>query len=137
MRCALGEADPVEELAGAAARCAIAAQFQRQHDVLQSGQAVDELEGLEHEADAAGAHQRPGFFVQRRDAVAVQPDVARGRQVQAGENAEQGGLAGTGFADDGHLVAGGDVQAHVVQNRQRAFGGGYALDQTSGAQYGC
>ena len=47
------------------------------------------------------------------------PAVAAGgafvRGFKAGQDPQQGGFAGTVFADDGHVLAGGDDQVDAVQ----------------------
>jgi hypothetical protein len=49
------------------------------------------------------------------DVLAVDPDAAFGDVVIAQQQLEQAGLAGAGRADQGDALAGGDVQADVVQ----------------------
>ena len=41
-------------------------------------------------------------------------DASRGRIAQAVDQAQQGRLAGAGAADDANHLAGGNVEAHVV-----------------------
>ena len=74
---ARGEADAVEPVGGAFARVGAAGQFQRQQDVFQRGQRGQQLERLEHEADAAGAQARAGILVELVEALAEQHDFAR------------------------------------------------------------
>src|SRR5690606_20317832 len=90
---ALAEPDPLEQVAGLLPGIAMAFQLQWQHDVFQSIQAVEQLEGLEDEADVLGAHPRTLVFVQRAELATGQADIAGTGQVEAGEQAEQGRFA--------------------------------------------
>ena len=65
MRQPLREPDTPEVLARARRRIAIAADLQRQHHVLDRGEARQQLEGLEHEADHAPAQARARVLVER------------------------------------------------------------------------
>jgi len=91
------------------------AQLQRQGDVLGGGQRRQQVEALEDEPDLARTQLRAGFLVQAGQVVPGQSDAAAAGQVQPGQQAEQGGLAGTGGADDGHAGAFMDRQSDVVQ----------------------
>ncbi|KAG1390995.1 hypothetical protein G6F58_012818 [Rhizopus delemar] len=93
-----------------------AGQLQRQRDVLGGGQRRQQVEALEHEADLACAQLGAGFLVETAQILAGQRNAAAAGQVQPGQQAEQGGLAGTGFAHDGHDFAGVDVQVDAVQH---------------------
>ncbi|KAG1260214.1 hypothetical protein G6F65_015110 [Rhizopus arrhizus] len=92
-----------------------AGQLQRQRDVLGGGQRRQQVEALEHEADLACAQLGAGFLVETAQILAGQRNAAAAGQVQPGQQAEQGGLAGTGGADDGHAGAFMDGQGDVVQ----------------------
>ena len=50
------------------------------------------------------------------DGAAVDQNCAGGRVVDAGDQADQRGLARAGGADDGQAAAGGDAQVQVVQD---------------------
>jgi hypothetical protein len=56
--------------------------------------------------------------------LAGENDFAAARQVEAGEQAEQGGFAGAGGADDGQAVALVQFQAEFVQDSQFTFRAG-------------
>jgi hypothetical protein len=64
------------------------------------------MERLEHEADQATAQIRARFLVHLFQRIAVEPDAAAVGRIQPGQQAEQGGLAGAGGADDGETFAG-------------------------------
>ncbi len=92
-----------------------AGQFQRQCDVFGRRQRRQQVEALEHEAHFACAQLRPGFLVQCAQRLPGQGDAAAAGQVQPGQQAEQGGLAGTGGADDGYAGAFMYREGDVVQ----------------------
>ncbi|MCY1347549.1 hypothetical protein D9M69_336600 [compost metagenome] len=121
---ARAEADPLQQAGGTLAGIAAALQFERQHDVLQRIEVVEQLEGLEHEADVLGAHLGALVLVEVAEVVADQRDRAVAGQVEAGEQTEQGRLAGTGSADDGQAVAAAQVEGQVVEDGQVAFRAG-------------
>ncbi|MNS92482.1 hypothetical protein D3C72_1266230 [compost metagenome] len=102
---ALAQADPLKQAAGVLAGIAATVQLQRQHDVFQGVEAVEQLERLEHEAHMFGTYPRALVFVQRAEVVACEGHRAGAGQVQAGKQAEQGRLARTRCADDGQAVA--------------------------------
>lgn len=111
---AMGQADLRQHLVHPRAVLA-PGQLQRQRDVLGGGQCRQQVEALEHEADLARAQLGPCFFIKTAQILAGQFDAAAAGQVQPGQQAEQGGLAGTGGADDGRAGAFMDGQGDVVQ----------------------
>ena len=114
---ALAQPDLAQQLARGLA-AGLAAQFQRQRHVVERAHRRHQLEILEHEAHRLGAQCGARVFVRGMDRRAVQPDLAAAGHVQAGQQREQGGLAGTGLADDRDPFAGGDVQADAVEDGQ-------------------
>ena len=88
------EADLLEHRPRAGARIAPAGELERQHHVLVRRQRRHEVEGLEHEADVAGARLGAAVLVERRELDALEPDAARARLVEAGEQREQRGFPG-------------------------------------------
>ena len=129
---ARGEADAVQPVGGAFARVGATGQFQRQQDVFQRGQRRQQLERLEHEADAAGAQAGAGVLVEIAEALAEQHDFARGRLVESRQQAQQGGLAGAGRAGDRQRFAGCDGKLDFAQDGERAVGRAHALRQGAG-----
>ena len=89
---ALAQADALQQLRGAFAGILAAVQFQRQHDVFQCIEAVEQLERLEDETDMLGADPRPLVFIQRAEGLAGERDFAAAGQVEAGQQAQEGGL---------------------------------------------
>ncbi len=106
----LGQPDLGEQFPGAGFAVGLAAQLRRQHDVLQGAQGGQQQEGLEHEAHLLGAQPGAPLLVQPGERLAEDLYLAAARQIQAGQQAEQGGLAGTGGADQRQCLAGIDLQ---------------------------
>ena len=91
-----------------------AGDLEREGDVLADGLRRQELEVLEDDPDLAPhlghlATPEPG------DVLAVEDDLAAGRQLVADEQLDQRRLAGAGRADEEHEVALGDDQVDVAQ----------------------
>jgi hypothetical protein len=84
-------------------RCAV--QLERQHDVLHHRQRGDEVKELEDESDLATAKERALVFAERGQVLAVQPDGAAVRLVNAADEVEQRALAAAAFAQDGNELA--------------------------------
>src|SRR4051812_740642 len=74
----------------------------RDPDVLQRGQVPEEADVLKRARDplAGDRVRRPS-----RDRVAREPDVTAGRRVDAGDQVEDGGLAGPVRADQAHQLS--------------------------------
>ena len=72
-----------------------AMEAQRQQHVFQHGQPRQQVEALEHEADAAVANVAGGLIVHHGDVLAFDQVTALGRAIQAAQDIEQAGLAGT------------------------------------------
>ena len=78
---------------------------QRQLDILQHSQLVDQVEALEDEADGVLAQLgQPGFGI-AGDILAVEPVFAGRRAVEHADNVEEGGLAAAGRPHHGHELA--------------------------------
>jgi hypothetical protein len=116
---AVRQPDPLQPVLGLGAGIGGAGQFERQHHVLDGVQRGQQLEGLEDETQQAAAQDRARVFVERAEILAGQRHRAAARQVEAGQQAEQGGFPGTRSADDRHRLAGRDGERNLVQNGQR------------------
>ena len=92
----------------------------RQHDVFERGEVGNQVKLLEDEAD---------FF--RPDAVqilggnpghvfAVEPDFARSGTIEAADQIDQRGLAGTRRAHDGQPLAGCNLERNVIEGADDA-----------------
>jgi hypothetical protein len=90
-------------------------QSHRQANVLGRWQHRDEAEGLEDERDLVSAQCGAALFGELRDGRAVDDDRASVRLVEAADAVEQGGLSGTGAADQGRKLAAADPDGDVSQ----------------------
>ena len=89
-------------------------QFQRQHDVLQGVETVEQLKRLKDETDVFSSHACSLVFVESAKQVAGQVDLPRAGQVQASQQAEQCRFTRTGSADYRKAVALVETQRHIV-----------------------
>ncbi len=134
VRRALREPDAREPLLRLRRRVGRAGELERQHHVLERRQRRQQLKRLEDEAEQPLAQRRARILVQSGERDAVEPDVAVARAVEPGEQAQQRRLARTGRADDGDRVAGFDVEADVVEDRERRVAARHDLGQPGGAE---
>ena len=79
---------------------------ERQADILERAGARQQVEALEHEAEALAADAGEVRLAQRRDIDALEEVMAAGRPVEAAENGHQRRLARTRRAHDGDELAG-------------------------------
>lgn len=121
---ALAQAYTFQQVPGAFAGVFAAVQLQRQHDVFQRVEAVEQLERLEHEAHVLGTDACALVFVQGAEGLAGEGDFAAAGQVEAGQQAQESGFAGTGAADDSQAIALVQFQAQFVQDSQFTFRAG-------------
>ena len=77
--------------------------------------ARQQIEALEHEADAPAADARQRRLIQLRDVDALEQVVAAGRAIEAAEDVHQRRLARTGGAHDGDELAAVNGEAHAAQ----------------------
>ena len=95
---------------------------ERQRDVLRRRQARDQVEGLEHDADALAADVRPPVVVERVERFAVDAHAALARLLEPGQQQQQQrGLARAGRPDDGPPArrAGPSARARRARSRRR------------------
>ena len=88
--------------------------LQAKGDVLEHRHVPEQRVVLEHEADPALAHVAAGGVL------AVELDAPGVGLFEAGDDAQQRGLAAAGRAQQRHQLAGGDVQADVVERLEGA-----------------
>eukprot|EP00659_Diplonema_papillatum_P000289 gene290-411_t len=112
----LAQADTLQQVFGALAGVLATVQLQGQHHVFQRVEAVEQLEGLEHKPHVLGADACTLVFVEGTQGLAGEGDFATAGQVEAGQQAEEGGFAGTGGADDSQAIALVQFQAQFVQD---------------------
>ena len=115
---AIGQADPIErrarfDLVGHAV------EVLRQHDVLERRQVGDEMELLEDEADGFGAKAGQLGARQRGRVDRTDAHGAVGRLIEATEDIQQGGLAGSRRSHDGDPLPGFHGKADAVERFDR------------------
>ena len=146
----LSQSDLVQPLLrvaqGAAARCA--AIEEGQADILGGGEAGEQMEGLEHEADAAAPQIRQRCVTAIADRVPVETRGAGAGAIEQADDVHQGGLAAPRGAHDGEEIpglhreidpledrgghrAGAEVPPHPAQGQDRRGGCGGAPHQGS------
>src|SRR5215813_6424935 len=76
------------------------------------------MERLKDEADLRAAQTSQLVLLHLRDVLAVQSNVAGGRVIQAGDQAEQRGFAAARRSDYGDELASGNGQIDRVENGQ-------------------
>jgi hypothetical protein len=128
---AAAQAHAAEHRLGLRARVRIVPQFQRQHHVFQRVQVGEQLKRLEHEAQPGLAECGAAVLVEGEDVGPVEQHLAGRRRIEARQQAEQGGLAGTGRADQGKRLGRLHGKIHLVQDRELAARVGDALAQAA------
>ena len=78
------------------------------------------MERLEDETHAGASQSGAPGIIERGEVLPGDDDAARVRHVEPGDEIEERGLAGAGLAHHGDVLAGGEVQRHVVQHDARA-----------------
>src|SRR3989338_8137343 len=111
----LAQADAIEQGASALAGIGTAFKLQRQHDVFQGIQTVEQLEGLEDKTDVLGANARALIFIEAGQGVTSQHNTAAAGQIEPGEQAEQGGFSRAGAANNRQAIAGNQLQRQIVE----------------------
>src|SRR3954468_11693720 len=94
------------------------------------------MEGLEYEADVAAAQRGAPFLVERVDARSRELDLAPAGRVESGEQAEQGGLAGTRCADDRQAGAAAHLEGHAFEDVDAPVGTLHAFANIARADFG-
>jgi hypothetical protein len=92
------------------------AHAQAEGHVLEHRHVAEERVVLEHEADAAVAR------VAHRRVFPFEEDLPPVRALEAGDDAQEARLAGAGRPEQGHELAGGNGDAHVVDGQEGAEG---------------
>jgi hypothetical protein len=126
---ALGEADVGESAVRAPDRVGHAGQFERQEHVLARREVGQQLERLEHEADAAAAQERELVLVEVRELLPRQQNAAGSGSVEPREEPEQRRLPAARRADDGHQLAVLDLEVDRVEDDEVAPSGRQGLGE--------
>jgi acyl-CoA thioesterase I len=135
MRGARREPHLIESLRRAYARVAMAVQLERQHDVLQSREGGDQVEGLEDESHVRAAHPRAPVLIQRREVDAGDEDAAGAGRIEPGKQCQQRRLARTRSAHHGEGLPGSHNDADIGENGERALRARHGLGHISGFEY--
>jgi acyl-CoA thioesterase I len=112
----LGEADTVELGRGAGERVGAAGKLQRHGDVFKRGHVLDEMEGLEDDADIGAAEPGQGILVKSRQIFARHDHPAGARRLEAGCDHQQGRFAGARRSDDADGFPGPYIEANTPEN---------------------
>src|SRR5262249_56563440 len=93
--------------------------------VVRRGEAVEQVELLEHDAQPVGADTGDGVVGQRRDVGPVDVHGPAGGPVEGGHQVQQRRFAGAGRAQHGDQLAAPDREVYLVQggDRRAARGG--------------
>lgn len=83
----------------AAFTAAFTAQQRGQLNIFQRVQGGDQHEGLKHKADVTGTQRGTRLFIKLMQRLSDQVNLAAAAVVQSGQNSQQRGLSGTGFAN--------------------------------------
>ena len=111
-----GQADQLEQLLGALARLRLvdAADPEAVGDVLADGQMREQRQRLEHHAEVALVRGRIG------EVLAVEPDAAGGRRLEARRSAQQRGLAAARRPEQADELAVRELEIDIDQRRELA-----------------
>jgi hypothetical protein len=109
------EADEAEELESTspALFAADTGVDERQLDVAHDGEAREEVEALENEADFVAAELGELAVFVARNELAVEEVLALAGGVEEPEDVHEGAFAGAGRSDDGHKFTRGDGEVDV------------------------
>ena len=125
----LAEADRRQQLASPRLAAGLATQLGRQHDVFQRAQGGQQQEGLEHKAHLLGPQPGTPLLVQLQQRLAEDLDIPLARQIQPGQQSQQGGLAGAGSADQRHRFAAIDLQVDPFKDGEAFLAQAHCLAQ--------
>ena len=118
----IGEPDALQELRRPAPRRARRAPGQQrgQLDVLDGGELVHQVEGLEDETDRVATQPSQRLLAELVDAAPPEPDLARRRPFQAAEQVQQGRLTASARAHHGQRLARGQLHLDRVERAHEA-----------------
>ena len=88
-------------------------------DILEDGQLLDKIVGLENEPEPSAAHGGKGVVLHLRDVLAPKQVTARGRPIETAEQIEHGGFATTGRSHDADVVAGFNIDRNPAESFDR------------------
>ncbi len=105
-----------------------AGQLQREGDIGRHGARGEQVEVLEDHADLPAQHAQ-ALGIECGDILAIDQQAAAGGLLQSIDQADQGGFARTGMADDAEHFAGLDGQVQRLQRGNRAAADGIGFVQ--------
>ena len=94
----------------------LAGQFQRYRDIFERGHGGKEVEGLEHDADAAAAGAGEAILVERGEIGAGDMDAAVARLLEAGQHSHQGGFARPGRPQQSDALTLADLKVDAAED---------------------
>ena len=114
------QADPLQQRPRPGFGLRITGKLERQHHVLQRGHLPKQLKGLEHEADMRRTPRGARVLIEREQVLTEDLHPTGARQVEAGHQPQQRGLARTRCSDHGDRSAGGHRERDVFENGEFA-----------------
>ncbi len=105
-------------------------------DVLGDGEVVDQVEALEHEADLVAAQAGELGLGVLGHVLAEEVVASGGGPIEQAQDVEQGRLAASGRAHDGHELAGRDLHGDAVERAGLHLGGAVGLGDLFELQHG-
>ncbi len=120
---ALSQLDELEQGAGALVDLLAfePLEVERQGHIFEAGEARQEIEKLEDEADFVAAEAGEVIVRKCCDRLAVDADLTGGGPVETADEVEEGRFAGAGGADDGDHLAPFDVEIDGIEGHYFAF----------------
>ena len=113
---AMAEAHRLQFGPGALERIPFAGKLQGQGHVFQRRHGGNQMEGLEHDADAPAAKARQPVLVQGGEIGAVHDDPARIRALEPGHEHEKGRLSRAGGTHEAHCFAPVDAEGNSLED---------------------
>ncbi len=113
-----------------------AAQFQRQHDILNGGQGRHQVVGLEHEADVPAPQVRHALGVEACRHLRADAQLALAGGEDAAQDRQQRGLAAARGPHQQGQLAWHQLQAHALEGPHLSGAGAEHLDDVARFQDG-
>jgi hypothetical protein len=114
----------------------VSGQKRRQLDVLDGGELLHQVEGLEDETDIGASHPGQGLLTDVVDATAVQRHRPARGPVQPPEQVQQRGLPAAAGPHHRHRLSRADVEIDPVDGAHQPFPLAVLLAQPAGAKHG-
>jgi len=108
----------------------------RQFDVFDDAESINELKGLENEADFFAAKFCKSCVIARIGACAVEEDIAARRKIHGASEIEQSGFAASTAANNRDEFAGGDFERDSIESADELAVGGIVLNDVAKRNHG-